>query len=151
MSIATMNPNKTMSSREIEAVAKAIWESAETGDIPDASILENMPFYTRAALAGLRAEILLDKCRSLEKKTETYLVKNLTTGLVKIGKTSQGVEKRVSQFQSMSGGDCEIIHTINRDVEAELHRGFNEKRVIGEWFKLDECDISKIKEIGEES
>ena len=86
-----------------------------------------------------------------QKNVKTYLVKNKTTGLYKIGKTTQiEVQTRVSQFEGMSGGDNEIIGFTMCDIENQLHREFKLQRVKGEWFNLDSDDVKKITELFDE-
>jgi len=78
---------------------------------------------------------------------ETYLVVNATTGFHKIGRTTQGVEKRMSQFAAMSAGNCYVVGTAPKDIENDLHRQFSAKRIKGEWFSLSKDDVNEILEL----
>lgn len=75
---------------------------------------------------------------------KTYIAKNETTGLFKIGRTRQHVTERIKQFQGMAAGKCTPIAVIEGDKENALHKKFSDKNVYGEWFCLDESDIHFI-------
>ena len=68
----------------------------------------------------------------------TYLFTD-KSGLFKIGK-SRNVGER---FRSLSIGSPSLqkVLVIPFDVEKELHVKFDNKRVVGEWFKLDKEDL----------
>ena len=76
-----------------------------------------------------------------------YVVVNpLISDYVKIGRTKT-VAKRVKQLATGSPMEYKVLHSelvINASqVEAHLHRVFNDVRQNGEWFKTN--DIEKIK------
>lgn len=79
--------------------------------------------------------------------TETYLILNTTTEFHKIGKTRQGIEKRMSQFAGMSAGNCYVIGSVNKDIENILHKKYKNKRIKGEWFNLSKKEVDEIIEI----
>jgi len=89
------------------------------------------------------------KSSNIEKTTTTYLVANTTSGLYKIGKTTNSVKKRVSQFENISGGNCYIVSQIKMDIEKNLHDMFSLNRVKGEWFNLSGEQVETIKSIME--
>ena len=45
---------------------------------------------------------------------------------------------------------CSIETNNAIALEAKLHQQFADKRLRGEWFSLNECDISAIKELGDQ-
>ena len=82
-----------------------------------------------------------------------YIIKNKSTGLYKIGK-STNLKQRIKTISMHSGVEIDIIcaayvETFNTDyseVENLLHRFFKPKRVVGEWFTLSKEDILGIYE-----
>lgn len=81
------------------------------------------------------------------RKGYVYFAKS-GIGLTKIGKTSN-LQKRIKQLEKEVQSNLEVIHTIPSDnayqTEQSFHKRFEEKRVNGEWFLLDELDIEEIK------
>ena len=67
------------------------------------------------------------------KVTKTYIVRNNTNGLIKIGQ-SRDVEQRVRSLSTMAGSELEILCVIDGNIEGELHRKFSGYRTTGEWF-----------------
>ena len=80
-----------------------------------------------------------------------YLVEAVA-GLFKIG-TSKNVHARVAQLQTASPVQIMLRHHFPaadaRNVERELHRRFESRRVRSEWFQLAEADVAAICEIRE--
>lgn len=76
------------------------------------------------------------------KSYHTYIAKD-GSGLFKIGK-SENVRLRIKSL-SVANPLIELVYEINRDVESELHKRFENKRVRGEWFSLSNDDISFIR------
>lgn len=79
-------------------------------------------------------------------KGVTYFVER--QGWVKIGKTTQRVERRVKALARRAPGilcpDCMdmlaplvLLGVIREDVEHTLHQRFAQCHVIGEWFRPD--------------
>ena len=67
-------------------------------------------------------------------------------GLFKIGMTTN-FEKRLKQIRNMNPAFqylCIIPCDNPRSTEKELHRRFESKRYVGEWFKLTADDIQAI-------
>ena len=75
-----------------------------------------------------------------------YLMECLSTGLFKIGRTTDLVS-RLKQIQSMSAGRLRIVQYARggSELESRLHREFSGKRQHGEWFSFDELDLQRIK------
>jgi hypothetical protein len=82
-----------------------------------------------------------------------YILEKSKKDHYKIGVTSQSLETRVKAIRySEKNVHIYPIHTINCDttpqayaLEKELHRYFDSQRVYGEWFELDQTDLSWIK------
>ena len=92
----------------------------------------------------------------IEFKSYIYFLKDINRGIIKIGKTSH-LYFRISLIRSSmitAGINVEglkligIYPTISQDVdlvEKEFHFRFKDKRVLGEWFKINEADIELKK------
>jgi len=80
------------------------------------------------------------------KKTywfKTYFLCDRNTGMIKIGKTTN-VGRRIKEIKKLNPS-TELILVLNQNVELDLHREYEHKRSIGEWFNLTENDIINIK------
>ena len=81
------------------------------------------------------------------KTTKTYIVRNNTNGLIKIGR-SRDVERRVRSLSTAAGSELELLCTIDKDIENELHHKFSNYRTTGEWFDDKDGEIvSYIKQL----
>jgi hypothetical protein len=74
-----------------------------------------------------------------------YFIKNLNTNNIKIGRTHDDIEIRLSCLQV--GNDCElvVVKTIECDsktMEKELHLKFADYHIRGEWYKITEEQIN---------
>ena len=67
------------------------------------------------------------------KVVKTYIIRNNTNGLIKIGQ-SRDVEQRVRSLSTTAGSELEILCVIDENIEGELHRKFSSYRTTGEWF-----------------
>jgi hypothetical protein len=72
---------------------------------------------------------------------KTYIIKNKTTSLIKIGK-SKNPTQRIKTLSKTSGYELEVIHIFDNDIELLLHKKFAHKRGIGEWFELCDDEIN---------
>lgn len=80
---------------------------------------------------------------SSEKKSiKTYLIRNVETGRVKIGK-SIDPEGRLKQLQGPSGSKLELVAVILADIESILHSRFAALRTVGEWFLDKDGEIER--------
>jgi hypothetical protein len=70
------------------------------------------------------------------------------------GKDERSSLDRLLEHQTGNPRRLEIIHTITTDavegIETNLHHSFSMLRVYGEWLKLDEVQIEKVKTRAEE-
>lgn len=86
---------------------------------------------------------------------DTYIYIIKCKNLYKIG-ISERVKKRFQTFNTSNPFELELIffHPVKlaRIVEKDIHHKFSEKRIKGEWFKLNKKDLnsimSELKEIG---
>lgn len=77
-----------------------------------------------------------------------YLIQRFRDGLVKIG-MSEDLPDRVATILAQCGGEAEVLHLIRtdrpREVEAYFHRILKAARVRGEWFRLTEDDLARLR------
>lgn len=85
------------------------------------------------------------ECTYLEKEKnfETYLIRDKSTRLCKIGKTTD-IKTRIEML-SCSNTELELLFIIDKDVEKELHDMYESKRYKGEWFNLSDSDLEVIR------
>ena len=83
-----------------------------------------------------------------EKSSFGYVYFLLWDEYVKIGKAND-IDKRIKQFSPKMPFEPELLFYAEsktpRKLEAEFHRMFADKRENGEWFRLDNSDLEKIK------
>lgn len=75
--------------------------------------------------------------KNINRLPSVYFLQSIESGLIKIGQTSHGIEKRIAQISGMCPGGVKLIAIVreaNKDLEFELHRMFKSLRVNGEWF-----------------
>ena len=69
---------------------------------------------------------------------------------IKIGATTN-IKTRLKSLRAASPSKLELLNTLkSKDIyklELELHKKFQKKRLNGEWFNLNENDISWIKKL----
>lgn len=77
-----------------------------------------------------------------------YLIKNGTNGLHKIGLTRRLTQRFDTLSRLQPSSELTLIHTIKTDnmyrLEAQLHLRFQDKRIEGEWFDLNNEDVAFI-------
>jgi len=70
--------------------------------------------------------------------------------LYKIGFTKRDINIRLREFKTANAADLYLVDSFKSKwgttIEANLHRNFNNKKVSGEWFKLNEKDIETFQE-----
>jgi hypothetical protein len=74
----------------------------------------------------------------------TYIIKDKSSGLYKIGKTVNF--KRRFQTLSTSNINLQQILIIFGDEEKYLHQIYSNKHIKLEWYNLNQRDIDDIKE-----
>jgi hypothetical protein len=73
---------------------------------------------------------------------KTYLMRNNESGSYKIGR-SKNVNARFSQLKC-AVPLLELVAVCNDDIELELHKRYKNLGIGGEWFSLNDSDISEI-------
>lgn len=72
----------------------------------------------------------------------------------KIGYTKRDVDQRISEFKTGNCSEFDIVHIYKPNdypvtIERALHKHFNEKKIDGEWFELNEDDIENFPDLCE--
>ena len=75
-----------------------------------------------------------------KSKIKTYLVSDMATNLIKIGRAEKPKERLVS-LQCGSSTKLNIAHVFDANIERELHVYFHDKRKHGEWFDVSPSDV----------
>jgi hypothetical protein len=84
----------------------------------------------------------LDKPDKKSRDSKTYIMKDNTTGLYKIGKSIKP-KYREKTLQSEKP-TIKMIKVFKSDIESDLHKEFADVRVRGEWFKLNRVQLKRI-------
>lgn len=75
-------------------------------------------------------------------------------GYTKIGKANI-ISDRLNQYAPRLPFETKVVHSIySKDplrLESTLHRMFQSKRCHGEWYRLDEEDFQRIREMGDKA
>lgn len=94
------------------------------------------------ALSSLFQTINSDKKLVSYYRQKTYLMKDSNTGLTKIGKAiDPKYRERTLQSEKPT---ISLFAVCEDNVELELHNKFEDKRVRGEWFNLEDHELDKI-------
>ena len=63
----------------------------------------------------------------------------------KIGYTRKTIEQRIKQMKTGNSEEFKVLSFFESKwgtkIESHLHKRFKDKKISGEWFKLDEEDI----------
>ena len=75
----------------------------------------------------------------------TYIIKDLSTGFYKIGRTKNFKQR----FSNLSTGNINLkqILIINGDEERFLHKLYQNKHIKLEWYSLNQNDINDLNEL----
>ncbi len=94
--------------------------------------------------------IILEEIKTKKLYLDTgkvYIVRNLTTGLYKIGYTTTKAKARLSHFYT-NGKDVQLICMYQLEdynkLEQGLHEMHKDKNVHGEWYKFNESEILEV-------
>jgi hypothetical protein len=116
-------------------------------------VMEDSPFgnlQEELLKAGLTRESV-ERVRREALKGYIYVIK--CNEYYKIGSSRDGVEKRLNGMQTGNPYELLIVAkycvTDYLQAEALLHKYFKDKRVRGEWFKLDKEDLILLDKIDE--
>lgn len=80
-----------------------------------------------------------------------YLISSDANGkkLYKIGITKRSIPERLKEFKTGNAAELLIVDSFvskwARKIEANFHRSLKSKKISGEWFELDEADISGFR------
>lgn len=89
-------------------------------------------------------------CNWSELLPYVYVIEAKDTGLYKIGYTNR-LKSRLNQLQTGCPYKIKLIMASPRknarEMEAVLHRKFNDNNIRGEWFDLYKDDLESINDI----
>lgn len=144
----------------IECVVKATMTAAgnlDTGGMRDGiRVIESLGLGVNTVIAITEMifrhhrACIVEHNQAKNEERNVYFLKSLSTGLIKIGKTTQKVKDRVSQMRGMCAGDVEILGHIseaNDNTETMLHKKFKHLRINGEWFSPGEELLAYIDSV----
>jgi hypothetical protein len=86
-----------------------------------------------------------DKKEKPIKLTSVYIMKDNHTGHYKIGRSDSPTKREATLLSQKSSIELLFQAKATRSYERSLHNLFNEKRVRGEWFELNDFDVELIK------
>lgn len=94
---------------------------------------------------GLLLFLHISKFNTINKNVsdKTYVIKDSSNGLYKIGKTCN-INKRFATIK-ISNASIELILVSNENIESKMHKKFKSKRVSGEWFSLNDYDLKVMR------
>ena len=84
-------------------------------------------------------------------KGTVYLICDMLTDRFKIGVTKRKVEERLKEIQTGNPGEVFVMQTFESNypykLEKMMHRHFNSKKTLNEWFSLDVDDVASFTDI----
>lgn len=79
-----------------------------------------------------------------------YLIHQTNSNLYKVG-VSKHVRKRLKENQTGNGNTLKIISSVPSEiaykVETLIHKRWQNKRQVGEWFELTEGDVNGFENL----
>lgn len=84
-----------------------------------------------------------ERRKQKEKMTiKTYLMKDLNTGLYKIGRSKNpAARERTLQSEKPT---IKMVKVWDQDIEKDLHKQYESQRVRGEWFELSKVQVKYL-------
>jgi hypothetical protein len=74
-----------------------------------------------------------------------YLIANDEWTQFKIGVSTKSLDKRIKSLKTGNGSEITVVKYFetehHRKVERWMHNKYHNKRLVGEWFSLDDEDI----------
>ena len=105
--------------------------------------------HSEANVLGVNKMSMFPSLDHIEDPYYVYLAKSSESRYTKIGKSNRPII-RMSSIQTGTAGVISLTHAVKMakkdcyEFEKLLHKLFEEKRVKGEWFDLDDEDIGLI-------
>jgi hypothetical protein len=79
-----------------------------------------------------------------------YLIANSEWTQFKIGITKKDINERINNLKTGNGSEIFLVNTFEsnhyKKIEKMLHKKYNSKRLVGEWFELSDDDIIRFKD-----
>ena len=134
--------------KDIEAIIKGLQNFLE---VTSQETIDNFNKSKKERQRKLNHEHYKERFDKQEKekvKGFVYLLKIEGKNQYKIGVT-KNLNKRLKQISPKMPFELKIEHKIKHNdiygMEDELHNKFDDKRIKGEWFKLNDNDVNYIK------
>jgi len=86
-----------------------------------------------------------------------YLISSFLEGDIcyKIGYSKRNPNQRIREMKTGNASELEVVESFKSkwgtQIEAKLHRIFQDKKISGEWFRLTAYDISQFKKLCEQT
>ena len=79
---------------------------------------------------------------------KVYLLTNDEWSQFKIGISTKDIEDRLKSLKTGNGSEITLVKAFEtvhyRKIEKWMHNKHNSKRLVGEWFALDDNDITNF-------
>jgi hypothetical protein len=76
---------------------------------------------------------------------KVYLLANSEWSQFKIGISTKDIDNRLKSLKTGNGSEISLVKSFDtihhRKVEKWMHNKYNSKRLVGEWFALNDDDI----------
>lgn len=130
----------------------------KTGDVPLPGTPESHVFIWRykqlLAQSGAKAKVRMTRVNAIRTAAgeheffEVYFIQSGDGGPIKIG-YSTNVAVRLADLQTASPHDLTLLASLpgGPKLEKVIHRGFDEHRIKGEWFRPAEDLLTFIEEV----
>lgn len=136
--VAICGKNKSKSSIAFRELIYCLFNNLKNDSLETKTIIFDS-YHANIDSPEIQAE--LTKIHLYKTGGIVYFIKNKTTNSIKIGRTNDDIETRLSQLQTCT--DCElvvvkVIECNSRIVEAQLHEKFANYHIRGEWYNITE-------------
>ena len=88
---------------------------------------------------------------------KVYLISSTIEGITcyKIGYTKRNPKQRIKEMKTGNASELKVVESFQSkwgtQIEAKLHRVFQDKKISGEWFNLTAYDILQFKKLCEQT
>ena len=134
--------------KDIEAIIKGLQNFLEVTSQEAIDNFNNAKEKRQKIQNEFQSKNHKNKDKPVENKGIVYLLKIENKPQYKIGVTNN-LNRRLKQISPKMPFELKVIHTIKDNqiykLEEKLHNKFKDKKIKGEWFKLNDNDVNYIK------